>query len=316
MRQQSATLSLRAGKICQQSTKSAVDQSTTLIPLAGLVAFCCWRKRRSRAKPIFAPAKAGKAKPSAQIQTVTDGLPHFFDEHGNDHGPLPPMGAQKTDVMLYSQYRKSRLESIRSEMGLHEQGALTHPACNSMPPPSLDPATSLGMFSTSASPHALSCQRFSLSQILQTEHGQQMSQQDLIRGDTDISRRCSTGIPCDIHKASASYNMYADTPSPRSVLDSHASLGPGGLTGALMAEHSPSVTGSDESVLDGLASAYFHAPSTSRDSKSASRELSQSPGPAPSGAHSPGVCQKPLNLAPVHVGAGHAAGLLRPPEIA
>ena len=83
-----------------------------------------------------------------------------------------------------------------------------------------------------------------------------------------------------------------------------------------MAEHSPSVTGSDESVLDGLASAYFHAPSTSRDSKSASRELSQSPGPAPSGAHSPGVCQKPLNLAPVQVGAGHAAGLLRPPEIA
>ena len=34
----------------------------------------------------------------------------------------------------------------------------------------------------------------------------------------------------------------------------------GGLTGALMADHSPSVSGSDESTLDGLASAYFRGP--------------------------------------------------------
>ena len=33
-----------------------------------------------------------------------------------------------------------------------------------------------------------------------------------------------------------------------------------GLTGALMATHAPSVSGSDESTLDGLASAYYHAP--------------------------------------------------------
>ena len=59
--------------------------------------------------------------------------------------------------------------------------------------------------------------------------------------------------------------LAADTPSPRSVLNSHNSLGPAGLNGALMAEHSPSVTGSDESVLDGLASAYFHAPPPSQE---------------------------------------------------
>ena len=95
---------------------------TSLCRAGLLLAFCCWRKRRSSAKPIFKPAKNGKAKPSAQIQNAADGAPHFFDEHGRDHGPLPPMGAQKTDVMLYSQYRKSRLESIRSAVGLYEQG--------------------------------------------------------------------------------------------------------------------------------------------------------------------------------------------------
>ena len=49
--------------------------------------------------------------------------PHFIDAQGRDHGPLPPMGAHKTDVVLYSQYRRSRLDEIRNAVGLPGEGA-------------------------------------------------------------------------------------------------------------------------------------------------------------------------------------------------
>ena len=48
-----------------------------------------------------------------------------------------------------------------------------------------------------------------------------------------------------------------------------------------MAEHSPSVTGSDESVLDGLASAYFHPPNTQSQPTSQPTDAGSSAGASP-----------------------------------
>ena len=48
-----------------------------------------------------------------------------------------------------------------------------------------------------------------------------------------------------------------------------------------MAEHSPSVTGSDESVLDGLASAYFHPPNTPSQPTSQPTNAGSSSGATP-----------------------------------
>lgn len=63
-------------------------------------------------------AAAAAAQPNRKLVEDDDSPPRFVDKQGVDHGPFPPMKDEKTDAILYSQYRRSRLDRIRSNVGL------------------------------------------------------------------------------------------------------------------------------------------------------------------------------------------------------
>lgn len=67
-----------------------------------VVAFCCWRRRKAKAGTK--PDSAAKAESKAGT--------------GGGKAPL------KTDVVPYAQYRKSRLDDIRTDLGLQGESRL------------------------------------------------------------------------------------------------------------------------------------------------------------------------------------------------
>ncbi|KAK9799021.1 hypothetical protein WJX73_008293 [Symbiochloris irregularis] len=82
--------------------------------------------------PSWRKSMSGKKKGIPQHEFATGAtLPRFMDKHGADHGAYPDMPDAKTDALLYSQYRKARIEKIRSSAGLNgvnEQGNGMAPA--------------------------------------------------------------------------------------------------------------------------------------------------------------------------------------------
>lgn len=69
--------------------------------------------------PSWRQSQSGKHKGIPQHDFTTGAtLPRFVDKHGVDHGAFPEMPDEKTDALLYSDYRKARLDKIRSSAGL------------------------------------------------------------------------------------------------------------------------------------------------------------------------------------------------------
>ena len=99
---------LRAGKAHRDRPRQGAEDLDRVNP-----SWLC-----SDAKPVSSPG----GEPDG-----AGGPPHFIDARGRDHGPLPPMGPHKTDVVLYSQYRRSRLDAIRNEGWLPGNGVPSRP---------------------------------------------------------------------------------------------------------------------------------------------------------------------------------------------
>ena len=106
---------------------------------AAIVYFCLRRRKRQRAEGAVAPVKtkkpargkkAAKGKKGAEANESPPSSPSVETPRTND-SPNEPL---KTDVVPYAQYRKSRLDNIRSSLGLSGD----HLA--SMPPNVLDSA--------------------------------------------------------------------------------------------------------------------------------------------------------------------------------